>query len=90
MTTETVIDSNQPGAPPHRRSRLVATAIGLVAAVLVAESVLWLTGQPDFPEPHTFPPQFMLVGEPDADGWIRHVNKPTTTIPFRYESDPRG
>ena len=32
----------------------------------------------------------MLVGEPDAQGWVRHVNKPSTTIRFRYESDPRG
>ena len=58
--------------------------------MLVAEATLWLTNQPRFPVPHTFPPQFMLVGEPDAQGWIRHVNKPSTTIRFRYESDPRG
>ena len=68
----------------------MATAIGLIVAVLVAETTLWLTNQPRFPVPHTFPPQFMLVGEPDAEGWIRHVNKPSTTIRFRYESDPRG
>ena len=90
MTNGASSDSNRPAGPASRRPRLMATTIGLIVAVLVAETTLWLTNRPRFPIPHTFPPQFMLVGEPDAEGWIRHVNKPTTTIRFRYESDPRG
>ena len=90
MTNAASSDSNRPAGPASRRPRLLATAIGMIVAVLVAEATLWLTNQPRFPVPHTFPPQFMLVGEPDAQGWVRHVNKPSTTIRFRYESDPRG
>ncbi|MBO50123.1 MAG: hypothetical protein CMJ69_04970 [Planctomycetaceae bacterium] len=89
MTNADSSDSNRPEGATSQRPRLLATAIGLIVAVLVAEATLWLTNQPRFPVPHTFPPQFMLVGEPDAQGWVRHVNKPSTTIRFRYESDPR-
>ena len=90
MTNAASSDSNRPAGATSQRPRLLATAIGMIVAVLAAEATLWLTNQPRFPVPHTFPPQFMLVGEPDAQGWIRHVNKPSTTIRFRYESDPRG
>ena len=89
MTNAASSDSNRPEGATRQRPRLLATAIGMIVAVLVAEATLWLTNQPRFPVPHTFPPQFMLVGEPDAQGWVRHVNKPSTTIRFRYESDPR-
>tara|TARA_Y100000588_G_scaffold35920_1_gene34596 strand:- start:2144 stop:3313 length:1170 start_codon:yes stop_codon:yes gene_type:complete len=90
MTNAASSDSNRPAGATSQRPRLLATAIGMIVAVLAAEATLWLTNQPRFPVPHTFPPQFMLVGEPDAQGWVRHVNKPSTTIRFRYESDPRG
>ena len=90
MTTEPVNEVIVPDGAPAWKRRVAVTTISLVVALLVAEAALWLADQPRFPRPHTFPPQFMLVGEPDAEGWIRHVNKPTTTIPFRYESDPRG
>ena len=89
MTNAASSDSNRPAGATSQRPRLLATAIGMIVAVLAAEATLWLTNQPRFPVPHTFPPQFMLVGEPDAQGWVRHVNKPSTTIRFRYESDPR-
>ena len=90
MTNAASSNSNRPADPASRRPRLLAAAIGMIVAVLAAEATLWLTNQPRFPVPHNFPPHFMLVGEPDAQGWVRHVNKPSTTIRFRYESDPRG
>jgi len=89
MTTEPVNESISPGGAPSRKWRLAVTVISLVVTLLVAEAALWLTDQPRFPRPHTFPPQFMLVGEPDTGGWIHHVNKPSEKILFRYESDPR-
>ena len=85
MTTDTAI----PGDAPRWKRRVAAVAISLAVAVVITETALWLGDWPRFPRPHTFPPQFMLVGTPDAAGWIRHVNKPSETIRFRYESDPR-
>tara|TARA_B100000029_G_scaffold45825_2_gene42236 strand:+ start:674 stop:1858 length:1185 start_codon:yes stop_codon:yes gene_type:complete len=93
-------DSPEPTAPaatttsdqiqPRLRRRLTATVLGTCAALLIAEAALWSLDLPRFDEPHTFPSQFMLVGAPDADGGVRHVNKPNAEIQFRYSSDPRG
>jgi len=90
MTTEAVNETieESTGAGAGRR-RLAITIVSLVAALLFAELVMWLGDQPRFARAHSFPPQFMLVGDPDADGWIRHVNKPSEVIRFIYESDPR-
>ena len=89
MTTEPVNESIAASDAGAWKRRLAVPLVSLFAALLVAEAALWLGDQPRFPRPHTFPPQFMLVGEPDPQGWIRHVNKPSETIRFRYESDPR-
>ena len=80
MTTGTTV----PGDAPRWKRRVTTVAISLAVAVVITETALWLGDWPRFPQPHTFPPQFMLVGTPDAEGWIRHVNKPSEKIRFRY------
>ena len=85
----TAPDNVATGNATTGRRRLLVGLFGLVTALLFAELVLWLTHQPHFPTAHSFPSQFMLVGDPDPGGWIRHVNKPSESIRFRYESDPR-
>lgn len=93
MTTEPVKETTgEPipdGGAGAGKRRLAVTLVSLVAALAVAELAMWLSDQPRFVAAHSFPPQFMLVGDPDADGWIRHVNKPSESIRFIYESDPR-
>lgn len=92
MSSETTAPDPERNLSPARpgKHRLALVGGGLFVAVLLGELLLWLIGQPRFPAPHTFPPQFMLIPTPDDDGWIRHVNKPSETIRFRYEQDPRG
>ena len=79
-----------PVAPRRRWKTLALFAGGIAAGLLVAEVVLSLIDRPRFYQPHTFPPQFKPVGDPDAEGWLRHVNMPSDRIRFIYDGDPRG
>ena len=88
-TAEPIPDTDAGGEGRGGKRRLAVAVLSLVAAILVAELAMWLSDQPRFARAHSFPPQFMLVGNPDSDGWIRHVNKPSESIRFVYESDPR-
>ena len=72
------------------RTRLGLGLGGLAIGLLMAEVILWSSDLPQFPQPHSFPPQFMLVGRPDEQGWVHHVNKPSETIRFVYDGNPRG
>ena len=72
------------------RTRLGLGLGGLAIGLLMAEVILWSSDLPQFPQPHSFPPQFMLVGRPDQQGWVHHVNKPSETIRFVYDGNPRG
>ena len=76
--------------PRRWRTRLGLGLGGLIVGLLMAEILLWSSDWPDFPQPHSFPPQFMLVGRPDEQGWVHHVNKPSETIRFVYDGNPRG
>jgi len=78
-----------PATPAKQlRTRLMLILGGLLAGLLVAEIALKISGQPRFYEPHTSPPQFMFGKHIDFET-IGYLNKPSSSIRFRYDGDPR-
>ncbi|MEC7567333.1 MAG: SGNH/GDSL hydrolase family protein [Planctomycetota bacterium] len=70
-------------------TRLLLILGGLLFGLFLAEIALKVSGQPRFYKPHTSPPQFMF-GEHIDPQTMGYLNKPSSSIRFQYDGDPRG
>lgn len=69
--------------------RAVIVSVGLVGGLVVAELALRTLGLPHFYKAHSAARQFRFLQD-DSNGTTFYVNAPSTTITFKYESNPRG
>ena len=83
-------EQSSPGPTAKRRhKRLLLIPLGLLVGLLLAEIGLKVIGQPQFFEPHSAPAQFLFSEQIDP-ATIGYVNKPSTSIRFVYDGNPRG
>jgi len=63
--------------------------MGLAVGLVVGEFALRALGIPFFHKAHSAPRQFRFLKD-KATGEVFYVNTPSSTITFKYESNPRG
>ena len=69
--------------------KVLAVCVGLAVGLVVAELLLHASGIPYFHKAHSAASQFHFLKD-KASGQFFYVNKPSSTITFRYDSNPRG
>ncbi len=69
--------------------KALTVGLGLTAGLVAAELLLRVMGIPRFHQAHSSPSQFHFLKD-QATGSFFYVNKPSTTITFQYDSNPRG
>jgi len=71
---------------PKKTKWLKVLLVNAAAVFFLLEISLWILGLPKEYSPHTYPPQFERVENRD----VLYVNKPSTSINFTYDGNPRG
>lgn len=69
--------------------RVFLALFGLILGLLCAEGLLRLFEFPRFHRAHSSPPRFTFL-RAGENGELAYVNKPSGTIRFEYDSNPRG